>query len=49
MEQKYCTKHKKYYRKICLSCNTMPSPPNPIEYLSMMNEKSQKYWEKLQN
>ena len=47
MTLKLCEKHQQRYRKICLACRDMPSPPNPISYLSMMNEQSKNYWEHL--
>jgi hypothetical protein len=47
MAMKLCDKHQRYYRKICLSCDDMPSPANPNSYLSMMSDQSRHYWERL--
>ena len=48
MAMQLCEKHQQYYRKVCVKCKDMPTPENPILYLSMMNDASRSYWERLQ-
>lgn len=47
MTMKLCEIHNQRYKKICIRCRDMPSPENPISYLSMMSEASRNYWKHL--